>query len=106
MHGQVVRGWVGIEMREITPELAESLGLASDHGILISSVLNGSPADKSGVLPGDVLIAIDGQEVQIPREMLDLVVSLPPGKASVFRFLRGNKKIELKILVGRRPTPG
>jgi len=105
MHGEVIRGWVGIEMREITPELAESLGLASERGILISSVLNGSPADRSGVQPGDVLVAIDGQEVQIPREMLDLVASLPPGKAAVFRLLRGSKKIELKILVGRRPRP-
>ncbi len=104
-HGEVVRGWVGIEMREITPELAESLELASNHGILITSVLNGSPADKSGVQPGDVLIAIDGQEVQIPREMLDLVASLPPGKAAVFRLLRGSRKIEVKILVGRRPRP-
>jgi serine protease DegS/serine protease DegQ len=104
MHGEVVRGWVGIEMREITPELAESLDLASNRGILITSVLRGSPADKSGIEPGDVLVAIDGQEVQIPREMLDLVASLPPGKTSVFRLLRENKKIELKILVGRRPT--
>ena len=103
MHGEVVRGWVGIEMREITQELAESLDLASNRGILITSVLNGSPADKSGVQPGDVLIAIDAQEVQIPREMLDLVASLPPGKVAVFRLLRGSRKIELKILVGRRP---
>ena len=104
-HGEVVRGWIGIEMREITPELAESFGLPSAHGVLISSVLDGSPADKSGVQPGDVLVAIDGQEVQVPREMLDFVASLPPGQVATFRLLRNNKKIELKIPVGRRPTP-
>ena len=105
MNGEVVRGWVGIEMREITPEFAESFNLASRHGVLISSVLHGSPADKSGVQPGDVLVAINGQEVLAPREMLDLVASLPPGQVAAFRLLRGNRKIELKIAVGRRPTP-
>jgi serine protease DegS/serine protease DegQ len=104
-NGEVVRGWVGIDMREITPELAESFGLPSSHGILISGVLHGSPADKSGVQPGDVLIAVSGQEVQTPREMLDLVASLQPGQVAVFRLLRGSKEVELKILVGRRPAP-
>ena len=104
-NGEVVRGWVGIEMREITPELAESINLASRHGVLIYSVLHGSPADKSGVQPGDVLVAIDGQEVLAPREMLDLVASLPPGQNTTFRLLRGDKKIDLKIPVGRRPRP-
>ena len=105
MHGEVVRGWIGIEMREITPELAESFGLPSAQGVLIYSVMDGSPADKSGIQPGDVLVAIDGQEVQLPREMLNLVASLPPGRVASFRLLRQDKKIDLKIPVGRRPTP-
>lgn len=104
-HGEVVRGWVGIEMREITPESAESFDLPSAHGVLIYSVLDGSPADKSGILPGDVLVAIDGQEIQDPREMLNLVASLQPGQVTTFRLLRKDKKIELKLSVGRRPTP-
>ncbi|MCL1860035.1 MAG: trypsin-like peptidase domain-containing protein [Proteobacteria bacterium] len=104
-NGEVVRGWVGVEMREITPELAESFDLGSKHGVLIYSVFNGSPADKSGIQPGDVLLAVDGQEVLVPREMLDLVASLPPGQVATFRLLRDSRKIELKIPVGRRPTP-
>jgi serine protease DegS/serine protease DegQ len=104
-NGEVVRGWVGVEMREITPELAESFDLGSKHGVLIYSVFNGSPADKSGIQPGDVLLAVDGQEVLVPRDMLDLVASLPPGQVATFRLLRNSKKIELKIPVGRRPTP-
>jgi serine protease DegS/serine protease DegQ len=104
-NGSVVRGWVGVEMREITPELVKLFGLASERGVLIYSVLNGSPADKSGVKPGDVLIAVDRQEVQAQHEMLDLVASLPPGQVATFHILRENKKIELKISVGRRPPP-
>ncbi|MDR2925337.1 MAG: trypsin-like peptidase domain-containing protein [Azoarcus sp.] len=102
-NGEVVRGWVGIEMREITPEFAQSFGFPSAQGVLIYSVLHGSPADKSGVQPGDVLVAVDGQEVQAPREMLDLVAALPPGQVTAFRLLRGKSTIELKIPVGRRP---
>jgi serine protease DegS/serine protease DegQ len=104
-NGSVVRGWVGVEMREITPELAKLFGLASEHGVLIYSVLNGSPADKSGVKPGDVLVAVDGREVQAQHEMLGLVAALPPGQVATFRLLRENKAIELEIPVGRRPPP-
>ncbi|MDR2014887.1 MAG: trypsin-like peptidase domain-containing protein [Azoarcus sp.] len=104
-NGSVVRGWVGIEMREITPELAKLFDLASENGLLIYSVLGDSPADKSGVKPGDVLLAVEGQEVRAPHKMLDLVASLPPGRVATFRLLRGNRKIELKIPVGRRPPP-
>ncbi|MDR2207914.1 MAG: trypsin-like peptidase domain-containing protein [Azoarcus sp.] len=104
-NGEVVRGWVGVEMREITPELAKLHDLPSEHGILIYSVFGGSPADKSGVRPGDLLLAVDDQEVQTPHEMLDLVASLPPGQVATFRLLRGNRKIELKVPVGRRPPP-
>ena len=103
-HGEVVRGWVGIEMREITPEIAASFDLPMNRGVLIYSVLRNSPADKSGVQPGDVLTAIDGQEVQAPRELLDLVAALPPGRTAAFRVLREGKTTELKVSVGRRPA--
>ena len=104
-YGEVVRGWVGVEMREITPEQAATFGLPENRGVLIRSVLRGSPADKSGIHPGDVLIAIDGHRVQEPRNMLDLVASLAPGQTAAFLIRRDDKEIEQKITVGQRPTP-
>ncbi|MDR3086668.1 MAG: trypsin-like peptidase domain-containing protein [Azoarcus sp.] len=104
-HGEVVRGWVGVEMREITPEHAATFGLPESRGVLIRSVLRGSPADKGSIQPGDILLAIDGHRVQEPRSMLDLVASLPPGQTAVFLIRRNDEEIEQKIVVGRRPTP-
>jgi serine protease DegS/serine protease DegQ len=104
-NGEVVRGYVGVETREITPELATSFNLPEKGGVLVSGVRRGSPADQSGVQPGDVLVAIDGQGVQNPRDMLTLIAALPPGQTATFRLQRDGKEIELKIAVGRRPTP-
>ncbi len=103
--GEVTRGWVGVEIQDITPELAESFGLRGTQGALIAGVLRASPADRAGIRPGDVLIAVDGTSVRDPRSMLDMVAALPPGQTADFRVLRGDKEVELKVTVGRRPTP-
>ena len=104
-NGEVVRGWIGVEMREITPESAASFGLPVKSGVLIYGVLNGSPAARSGVRPGDVLLSIDGQDVRLPRDLLARVAALAPGQTTVFGLLRGDKTIKLKVTAGRRPAP-
>jgi Do/DeqQ family serine protease len=103
--GEVTRGWVGVEIQDITPELAESFGFGDTRGALISGVLRGSPAEKGGIRPGDVLTAVDGQAVRDPRAMLDAVAALPPGRSAQFRVRRGSQEVELTVNVGRRPTP-
>ncbi|HRP25128.1 MAG TPA: Do family serine endopeptidase [Thauera sp.] len=103
--GEVVRGWVGVEIQDLTPELAESFGYADARGALIAGVLRGSPAERAGVRPGDVLIALDGKVVRDPRAMLDMVAAVPPGQEVVFRVRRGAQELELKVAVGRRPPP-
>ena len=103
--GEVVRGWVGVEIQDITPELAESFGLGDTRGALIAGVLRNSPADRGGIRPGDVLVAVDGKTVRDPKEMLDLVAALPPGKRAGFRVRRSGEEVDLEVDVGRRPTP-
>ena len=103
--GEVTRGWVGVEIQDLTPELAESFGLRGTQGALIAGVLRASPADRAGIRPGDVLIAVDGSSVRDQRTMLDLVAALPPGHTASFHVLRGDKEVELDVAVGRRPTP-
>ena len=66
--GTVTRGWIGVEVQEITPELAESFGMPGTEGALIAGVMRGSPADKAGIQPGDVLLAIDGKKVKDAAE--------------------------------------
>lgn len=103
--GEVVRGWVGVEIRELTPELASTFGLRNTAGALIAGVLRGSPAERGGIRPGDILVDVDGRSVQDPKGMLEMVAALPPGKTASFRVRRSGEEIELKVAVGRRPTP-
>src|ERR1700704_929050 len=71
--GSVTRGWIGVEVQDISAELAESFKLGSTRGALVAGVLRGGPADKAGVKPGDVLVEIEGKPVTDPAAMLNLV---------------------------------
>ena len=103
--GEVTRGWVGVEIQDITPELAESFGLKNASGALIAGVLRNSPADRAGIRPGDVLVTVGERSVADPRAMLDLVAALPPGRTARFRVQRGSEELDIDVEVGRRPTP-
>jgi len=101
--GSVTRGWIGVEAQEISPELAESFRLPSTTGALIAGVLKGSPADRAGVKPGDILISINAKPVTDPTAMLNIVAGLTPGKAAAVRLRRDQKEIELQVETGKRP---
>ena len=102
--GAVTRGWIGVEAQEVTPELAESFSLPSASGALIAGVLRSGPADKAGVKPGDILIAIEGRPVKDISSMLNLVAALTPGKTATMRLRRNQKDIDLQFEVGKRPA--
>jgi Do/DeqQ family serine protease len=102
--GSVVRGWIGVEAREITPEIAESFRLSSTSGALIAGVLKGGPAERAGLKPGDILVAIEGSPVKDPNSMLNLVAALAPGKPAAIRLRRESRDIEVQVMVGKRPA--
>ena len=77
--GQVVRGWIGIESQDITPELADSFGLARDSGAIIAGVVRDGPADRAGIQPGDILLAVEGKTVANTSDMLNLIAQLRAG---------------------------
>ena len=101
--GSVTRGWIGVEAQEISPELAESFRLPSTSGALIAGVLKGSPADRAGVKPGDILISINTVPVTDPTAMLNIVANLIPGKAAALKLRRDQKDIDLQVEAGKRP---
>ena len=103
--GQVIRGWIGVEPQDITPELAESFGLSKKSGAIIAGVLKGGPADKAGIKPGDILVAVDGSPVTDTTDMLNLIAQLTPGKKSKMTVLRKSQEATVDVVVGKRPKP-
>jgi Do/DeqQ family serine protease len=103
--GSVTRGWIGVEVQEITPPVAESFRLPSTRGALIAGVLRGGPADKAGVKPGDVMVEVEGRPVADPTSMLNLIAALPPGASARMKIKRQGKDLDADITVGRRPKP-
>jgi serine protease DegQ len=103
-NGAVVRGWIGVEAQEITPELAESFGLPDNDGALIAGVMRKSPADSAGVRPGDVLLSVNGKAVKDPQVMLDLIAALKPEERAAFRLRRDKTIIEVQVKIGKRPA--
>jgi len=102
--GQVVRGWIGVEPQDITPELAESFGLAKKSGTIIAGVLRDGPADRAGMRPGDILIAVNGKAVSDTTEMLNLIAQLQPGKTAKMTVLRKNQQTSMDVTIGKRPA--
>lgn len=102
--GAVTRGWVGVELQEITPELADSFKLPTTAGVLVAGVQRGSPADRAGIKPGDIVVSVDGKPVRDPDSMRNLIVALKPGKQTTLALKRGDKNLELLVGVGKRPA--
>ncbi len=101
--GSVTRGWVGIEVQDLTPELAESFSLKNAEGALIAGVLKGGPADTGGVRPGDILLAVNGNKVSDSASLLNLIAELKPGEKAQLTVARKQQSLNLKIQVGLRP---
>ncbi len=104
-NGSVTRGWIGVEVQDITPALADTMKLGVTRGALIAGVLRGGPADKAGVKPGDVMVEVQGKPVADPSGMLNLVASLEPGRNAAMKLRRQGQNVDLSITVGRRPKP-
>jgi len=102
-HGSVVRGWVGIEVQDITPDIAESFAYKGDQGALIAGVLRGGPAERGGVRPGDILLAVNEQTVEDSSSLLNLIANLAPGDKANLRVLRDQKELRLAVTIEKRP---
>jgi len=102
-NGQVVRGWIGIESQDITPELADSFGLARRSGAMIAGVVRGGPAERAGIRPGDILVAVAGTPVPDTSAMLKLIAQLEPGASVPMTILRQQREAKVDVKIGRRP---
>ncbi len=102
--GHVRRGWLGVEIQAITPELAESFGLKDQQGAIIAGVLRGGPADQAGLKPGDVLTEVNDTKVSDANAALNMIARTAPGESIKVHALRNGKAMEVKVEIGERPT--
>jgi serine protease DegQ len=101
--GQVTRGWIGVEPRDLTPEMAVSLRLPISQGVLITGVLQDGPASRSGMRPGDVVVAIAGADISNTADLLAAVAALRPQTVAPVTVQRGAQAMQLNLTVAQRP---
>ncbi len=99
--GKVTRGWLGIVIQDITPDMVESLGVR--EGVIIAQIMPGSPADRGGLKVGDIVVEVDGQRVGEVRELQFKIMRTEPGKEINLKVVREGKETNLKIKVGEMP---
>lgn len=102
--GRVIRGWLGVKIQDITPELAESFKLAEPSGVVITNIILNGPADQAGLDRGDVITHINDQKVRDLRETLDQISKHKPGEKISIRIVRDGKTLTKKATVIERPT--
>jgi serine protease Do len=98
--GHTKRGWLGVRIQSVAPEIAESLGLGKPRGALISNVTPAGPAEKAGIKSGDVVLAFDGKEVTEMRRLPRIVAETDVGKVAPITVWRDGKTLELKVKLG------
>jgi serine protease Do len=103
-NGKITRGWLGIAIQEITKELAESFGMKNNNGALVAGVEKGGPADKSGLLAGDVITKFDGKTINTSSDLPRVVGMAKPNKAVPVEVLRKGAAKTLTVTVGEMPT--
>ena len=104
--GKVVRGWLGVMIQDVTPELAKSFGLTNAKGVLISDVVKGGPAEKAGLLRGDVILKFDNKEIESAHTLSQVVAETAPDTTVKIDLLRNGKEETISVKIGTMHEEG
>ncbi|OGW65453.1 MAG: hypothetical protein A3H49_08470 [Nitrospirae bacterium RIFCSPLOWO2_02_FULL_62_14] len=102
-HGKVVRGWLGVSIQDLSPELAPQFGLSDPKGVLISEVLDDSPAKRAGLARGDVILEYDGKPVENATHLRNAVAQTVVGRKIVVKFMRDKKARTVDVAIVEQP---
>jgi serine protease Do len=100
--GEVTRGWLGVGIQDLTPDLADYYGLKSKKGVLVTQVFSGDPADKAGIKVNDIILAVDGKTVSTGRELSTMIANTPVGHKSTIDFMRNGKRKSVTVTLAKR----
>ncbi|MBI5468122.1 MAG: PDZ domain-containing protein [Deltaproteobacteria bacterium] len=98
------RPWIGVIIQDINPDIVETMDLKTSSGVLVSGVSAGSPAEAAGVVPGDVIIAVNGTEVLSSGELVTLIQAARPGASVVLELNRSGQAERISLVLGDMPT--
>ncbi len=101
--GKVVRGWLGVRIQPLTPDLAKQFGLKDEKGVLVGDVIEESPAEKAGLQRGDVILAFEGKEVGDPGSLRNMAAGTTPGKHVAVKILRDGKYKDIDVVIAEFP---
>ncbi len=101
--GRIERGYLGVRIQDLTPELAQALGLKEEGGAVVNQVVKGEAADKAGIKEGDVIVEVDGKKIKNANDLRLYIGSLPPGKEVQLRIYRDKKYLTIKVKLGKMP---
>jgi S1-C subfamily serine protease len=102
-HGEVKRAWLGVQLAELTPEMAEGFGMRDDHGVVIQEVLKNQPAERAGIRRNDVIVEFEGQPVSDVQKFRLKVADMPVGQKVNLVVLRDGKRVPLTLTLAPRP---
>jgi serine protease Do len=102
--GKVTRGWLGVSIQEINPALAKSFNVKTEEGVLVAQVEPNSPAAKSGIRSGDIILEYNGQEIKTPKDLSIAVANTKVGVPAKLKVLRDGKAIDINVPVGSKPA--
>lgn len=100
--GSVTRGWLGVSIQDVTPELAEYYGLKEDRGALVGDVFEGDPADQAGIKAKDVIIEVNGKGIQDSRDLSRVIAEVPVGNEVVVKVIRDGSEKTFSIKIAER----
>jgi serine protease Do len=100
--GEVTRGWLGVAIQDVSPEMADYYGVDAKKGVFVADVFKGDPADAAGIKPKDIIVEVNGQKVETTRQLTSLVADIPVGQTAKVKVLRDGQPRTLSVKIGKR----